>query len=202
MKEPAATSPFAAMTRQEQRHQWNVWHAQHNDAPTVELSKEQAQSVRSLPREERAQEEAAYQAKAQANPQTKPQESAPDTARDTQSQQSQQNSAHVMAMPKPHRGQYQAVLKRMEQAGRHTSAFASANPPSAAAMRTAAPVSATIPAAGAVTVSAPIPAAGAVPMSAPISAAGAVPVSAPISASYSAPVAPENSTVQPESGRE
>lgn len=190
MKEPAATSPFAAMTRQEQRHQWNVWHAQHNDAPTVELFKEQAQSVRSLPREEGAQEEAAFQAKAQANPQTKPQESAPDTARETQGQQTQQSSVPVMAMPKPHRGQYQAVLKRMEQAERHTSAFASANPPSAAAMRTAAPVSVTIPAAGAV------------PVSAPISAAGSVPVSATISASYSAPVAPENSTVQPESGKE
>ncbi len=184
MKEPAATSPFAAMTRQEQRHQWNVWHAQRSSAPTVELPQEQAQSVRSLPKEERAQED------------EKPQESASDASRDTQtqsqqtqqsrqtqqSQQTQQNQQpqqqSAPAMPKPHRGQYQAVLKRMEQAGRHTSAFASANPPSAAAMRTAAPVSA------------------------PISGPGAVPVSAPISASVSAPAAPENSTVQPESGNE
>lgn len=163
MKEPAATSPFAAMTHQEQRHQWNVWHAQQSSAPTVELSKGQAQSVRSLPREERAQEEEA--------PQAKPKESASDTSRDAEPQQ---RSAPVMTMPKPHRGQYQAVLKRMEQAGRHTSAFASANPPSAAAMRTAAPVAA--------------------PMAAP------VPV--PASASVSAPALPENSMVQPESGSE
>ncbi len=198
MKEPAATSPFAAMTRQEQRHHWNVWHAQRNAAPTVELTQGQAQSVRSLPREEQAQED------------ERPQESAPDASRDTQtqsqqtqqsrqtqqSQQTQQNQQpqqqSAPAMPKPHRGQYQAVLKRMEQAGRHTSAFASANPPSAAAMRTAAPVSATISAAGAMTVSDPA--------SVPRSASGAT--SIPMSAPISAPDAPENSTVQPESGNE
>ncbi len=143
MKEPAATSPFAAMSRQEQRHQWNVWHAQQSSAPTVELPRAQTPPVRSLPKEEEAQEQA------------KPQESVPETPRDTQPQP---RSAPVMATPKPHYGQYQAVLKRMEQAGRHTSAFASANPPSTAAMRTAAPLS--------------------------------------------APIAPENSTVQPESGSE
>lgn len=123
MKEASAASPFAAMTKQEQRHQWNVWHAQQNATrPVVQEKKAETASVRSLP-EERPSSRAETEPKpeerkrpAQTTPQ--PQERRPMV---------QVPPAQVQTVPgtSTHHGQYQAVLRRMRQAGSHTSAFSS-----------------------------------------------------------------------------
>lgn len=94
MKRPAATSPFAALTHQEQRHQWTVWHAEQDATRPVESEGERIQVLPE--RREEAPQPAA------------------------------QPTQTVPAQPQPiYHSQYDAVIRRMRNAGRQTQQFVS-----------------------------------------------------------------------------
>lgn len=100
MNKPAATSPFAAMTHQEQRHQWNVWHARQDATRPVE-DERPPESVQQLP--DRAPE-------------------APPEAPASPPEMPVSPAAPVL---RPHHGQYDAVIRRLRAAGRQTQQFVS-----------------------------------------------------------------------------
>lgn len=123
MKKPAATSPFAAMNHQEQRHQWTVWHAQQDATRPAVPEKD---GLQQLPdREEKPQ------------PAPQPEEKAP--------------AAPPPAQQQPHHGQYDAVIRRLRNAGRQTQQFVPASspvPPSAPSVSASASESTTQPPSG------------------------------------------------------
>lgn len=100
MKEPAAVSPFAALSRQEQKEQWICWQCQRGPEPVE--TKPTVDSDRSVPL-----------------PELKlPTE---DTSKQTESS----NKPTKVARPRPYHGQYDAVIRKMKQAQRQTGAYTS-----------------------------------------------------------------------------
>lgn len=104
MKKPAAASPFAAMNHQEQRHQWTVWHAQQDATRPAPPEKD---GLQQLPdREEKPRPASQPEEKASTAPTPAP------------------------PPPQPHHGQYDAVIRRLRNAGRQTQQFVPAAPSS------------------------------------------------------------------------
>lgn len=95
MHTPAQTSPFAALTLKEQQEKWIVWQSQHNDTPAFS-AKEAALPPLRLPRVQAAEaphKEPAAAVNTPSTPKAEP-------------------------LPPLRHSQYDAVLKRMDIAGR------------------------------------------------------------------------------------
>ncbi len=100
MKEPAAVSPFAALSRQEQKEQWICWQCQRGPEqveakPTAEDDRSVSLPGFKLPTQE-------------------PSKPTEDPKKPT-----------TVARPRPYHGQYDAVIRKMKQAQRQTGAYTS-----------------------------------------------------------------------------
>ncbi len=96
MKEPSATSPFAAKTSQEQRHQWTIWQAQQDYTRPVE----------NRPENKETEVGSAPLSAAPLPPKTPV-------------------KADQSPITPPHRSQYHAVIQRMRAAGKQAGTFTS-----------------------------------------------------------------------------
>ena len=102
MKEPAMTSPFSAMNSQEQKEQWICWQCAHeanspaNSNPTMQNDRSVSPQPLHLPNMEEA----------------KPTEC---TTKPTESR----------FCVKPHHGQYDAVIRRLQAAGQRAGRYTS-----------------------------------------------------------------------------
>ena len=102
MKEPAATSPFAAMNSREQKEQWICWQCAH--APVDQHSpKPTDQDIRSVLSETPIASDTPV-----------------NTPTDSRSKQTEGRY-----LTKPHHGQYDAVIRRMQSAGQRAGRYTS-----------------------------------------------------------------------------
>ncbi len=100
MKEPAAVSPFAALSRQEQKEQWICWQCQRGPEPVeAKPTMDENRSV-SLPGLRLPTQESPKPTEAPQKPTT-------------------------VARTRPYHGQYDAVIRKMKQAQRQTGAYTS-----------------------------------------------------------------------------